>query len=59
MAPRDSKNRQEPAAFQCWHPDGTPYSDADYRKAGMPVPTPEQIAHWAEMDRIFADPDTD
>ncbi len=54
--PQDIRNRQEPAAFQCWHPDGTPYSPADYRKAGMPVPTPEQIAHWAEMDRIFADP---
>ena len=59
MAPQDIKNRQQPAAFQCWHPDGTPYSPEDYRKAGMPVPTPEQIAHWAEMDRRFADLDTD
>ena len=59
MTPQDIKNRQEPAAFQVWHPGGTPYSPEDYRKAGMPVPTPEQLAHWAEMDRRFADLDTD
>ena len=53
------RNRQDPAAFQCWHPDGTPFSDADYRRANIPVPTPEQLAHWAEMDRRFADHDTD
>ena len=41
------------------HPDGTPFSDADYRKAGMPVPTPKQRAHWAEMDRRFPDQDID
>lgn len=50
-------NRQALGPCQAWHEDGTPYSPEDYRKAGMPVPTPEQIAHWAEMDRRFADPD--
>lgn len=48
------RNRQEPAAFQCWHPDGTPYSDADYEKAVLPVPTPEQLAHWAYTERWIA-----
>ena len=33
-----------------WHADGTPYSDEDYRRAGMDVPTPEQKAAWAKLD---------
>ena len=45
------RNRQDTAGFQCWHPDGTPFSDADYRRANLPVPTPEQLAHWAETER--------
>ena len=49
------KNRQDPAAFQCWHPDGRPFTDADYEKANLPVPTLEQLAHWAETERWIAD----
>ncbi len=49
------KNRQDPAAFQCWHPDGRPFTDADYEKANLPVPTREQLAHWAETERWIAD----
>ena len=55
MAADKIQNRQQPAAFQCWHPDGTPYSDADYRAASRPVPTLEQLAHWAETERWIAD----
>lgn len=55
MAQDDIKNRQDSAGMQCWHPDGTPFSDADYRRAGMHVPTPEQLAHWAETDRWLSD----
>ena len=56
--PQDIRNRQEPAAFQCWHPDGKPFTPADYKRAGIPVPIPEQFAHWAEMNRRFPDLDT-
>lgn len=53
--PQDFQNREGPKTFEAWHPDGTPFSDADYRKAGMPVPTPEHRAHWARMDRMIAE----
>lgn len=43
-------NRQDATALQCWHPDGTPFSDADYEAANLPVPTPELLAHWARMN---------
>ncbi len=49
------RNRQDTAGMLVWHPDGKPYSPADYEKAGMPVPTPEQLAHWAETDRWIAE----
>ncbi|MDE3259564.1 MAG: hypothetical protein OYM47_17180 [Gemmatimonadota bacterium] len=45
--------RQDTAGMQVWHPDGTPYSPADYEKAGMPVPTPERLAHWAEIEQLI------
>lgn len=41
----------DPIIGQAWHADGTPFSDEDYRKAGMHVPTPEQARAWAEADR--------
>ena len=53
--PDEIKNRQDSAGFQCWHPDGTPFSDADYRAANLPVPTPEQLAHWAVTEREIAE----
>ena len=40
---------------RAWHPDGTPFSDADYRAANLPVPTPEQLAHWAVTEREIAE----
>ena len=55
MAQDDIKNRQDTAGFQCWHPDGTPFCDEDYRRANLPVPTPEQLAHWAETERWFSE----
>ena len=57
------RNRQDTAGFQCWRPDGTPFTNADYRRANLPVPTPEQLAHWAETERwiseMMAGHDTD
>lgn len=35
----------------CWHPDGTPFSLEDYRRAGHDVPTPEQLALWAANEK--------
>lgn len=40
----------EPFGSQAWHPDGTPFSDADYRRAGLDVPTPEQREAWAKLE---------
>lgn len=49
------RNRQDPDGFEVWHPDGTPYTAADYRRAGLPVPTSEQLAHWAYTARWIAE----
>ena len=48
-------NRQDATALQGWHPDGTPFTPADYRRAGLPVSAPKQLAHWAETERWIAD----
>lgn len=53
--PQDLYKREGGKVFEVWHPDGTPFSDADYRMAGMPVPTPENRAHWAEIRRWIAE----
>lgn len=33
----------EPFGTVAWHADGTPFTDEDYERAGMDVPTPEQL----------------
>ena len=56
MATKDTPERElgrrfaEPFGSQAWHADGTPYSDEDYRRAGLAVPTPKQLAAWAKLD---------
>ena len=40
----------DPIIGRAWHPDGTPFKDADYRNAGLYVPTNEQLAAWAKED---------
>ncbi len=60
MATRDTPERElgrrfaEPFGLLAWHPDGTPYSDEDYRRAGLDVPTPEQLAAWDRDDAADA-----
>ena len=43
-------NRHTGGPCQAWRADGTPYEDEDYRRAGLPVPTPEQLALWAAQE---------
>ena len=33
----------EPFGTVAWHADGTPFTDEDYGRAGMDIPTPEQL----------------
>lgn len=33
----------EPFGTVAWHADGTPFTDEDYERAGMDIPTPEQL----------------
>ena len=40
----------DPIVGRAWHADGTPFSDEDYRKAGLYVPTAEQLATWEGAD---------
>ena len=35
---------------RAWHADGTPFNDDDYRRAGLYVPTAEQLAAWEKAD---------
>lgn len=44
----------EPTIGRAWHADGAPYSEEDYKSAGLAVPTPEQLALWVEADRVPA-----
>lgn len=46
-------NRQTGGSCRAWHPDSTTFSDADYREAGMHVPTPEESSLWAEIDEML------
>ena len=43
-------NKHSDTFCRGWHPDGTPFAPKDYREAGLPVPTPAQLAFWAESD---------
>ena len=43
-------NKQTGGPSRVWRPDGTPATPEDYRRIGLPVPTPEQLALWAEQD---------
>ena len=47
--PRSSRFT-DPIIGLAWHADGTPYSDEDYRRAGVYVPTAEQRAAWENAD---------
>ena len=49
-APPPRNRFLEPFGSRAWHADGSPFSAADYRAAGLDVPTPEQQARWAELD---------
>ena len=56
--PRRRKSRigerfAEPFISRAWHPDGTPFTDEDYRRAGLDVPSPEQKAAFAREDRAY------
>lgn len=44
-------NRLALGPCRVWRKDGTPYSPEDYRRANLPVPTPKQLALWAEQDQ--------
>ena len=48
-APTDSRFN-DPIVGRAWHADGTPFSDDDYRRAGLYVPTAEQLAAWEKAD---------
>ncbi len=41
-----------PFAQRCWHPDGTPFSDQDYRDCGMTPLTKQQKIIFARRDRM-------
>ena len=47
--PRSSRFT-DPIIGLAWHADGTPFSDEDYRRAGLYVPTAEQLAAWEKVD---------
>ena len=40
-----------PFISRMWHSDGTPFTDAEYRAAGVTPPTKEQQAEFAERDQ--------
>ena len=40
----------DPIVGRAWHADGTPFSDEDYRRAGLYVPSAEQLAAWEKED---------
>ena len=47
---RKGERFTDPIVGRAWHADGTPYSDEDYRRAGLYVPTAEQLAAWEKAD---------
>ena len=40
---RPGRRFGEPLFTVAWHADGTPFTDDDYERAGMEIPTPEQL----------------
>ena len=42
---------RRPFISRMWHADGTPFTNAEYRAAGVKPPTPEQQAAFAERDK--------
>lgn len=47
---RRSSRFTDPIIGRAWHADGTPFNDDDYRRAGLYVPTAEQLAAWEKAD---------
>ena len=41
------------AVGPAWHPDGTPFTQEDYKAVGMIVPTKEQIQRWLDREYQF------
>ncbi len=49
---RPGRRFGEPLFTVAWHADGTPFTDEDYERAGMDIPTPEQLkAAGIDFDR--------
>ena len=40
----------DPIVGRAWLADGTPFSEEDYRRAGLYVPSAEQLAAWEKED---------
>ena len=41
-----------PFVSRMWHADGTPFTDDEYRAAGMKPPTAQQQRTFAERDKV-------
>ena len=54
MPKKPGEKFADPIIGRAWHPDGTPYNKADYERAGMYVPTDEDLSRWAKEDEARA-----
>lgn len=51
---RKGEKFADPIVGRAWHADATPFDEEDHKRAGLVVPTPEELALCLEANRVLA-----